>query len=802
MNLYCLFINRLPARLLSIVMAFWVSVLFVGVLRVDALGVGQTVPKTILVKPNQSIQSAIQTALPGDTIILDDGVYYQQIRVDKSLVVKAKNGGKATLAGTFPGNLSFSPVSGTSGLYSVSVNWPVKWAMYGDRSLLDYGSLQKLKEFRLLAKRVKNEHPEGYPVPYEGFAWENGKLYVRLLKETDPNTVDLTINRASDADVGITIAAHNVTIDGLRIHLWHQSGITVKEGIENTAVRNCFFDGCFRGVFAADGDTPRRNLLVEYNEFSGKPFYDLRRIDFSYAMWQTLYDANLAVRFLRSDMHGVIARHNYVYQVFDGIECKGGNGPTELVSDFSYNALQMVVDNSFELDTDTKFMNARIHHNFLLDGYTYLSFAPFQAGELLVDHNIFYTSPDKGLSANRWLKNCIHEFADRTIPQRNMTIVNNTVVLGDAQGQSSELYTPCAEGSDKGYDFQNSRIENNIFWLKKSRPYALRGFTFSNSNLVYGSTYQAGHTPDATYAAPGFVSNSPKMDFHLKADSPAVKRGSMRKSGLADASPASADLGAIPQGSTWHFPTPGPSWANPSNMPQRPSMPASLDASWMGLQAAAVPKSTFKVGQLLFEETFENGRSISNWISEIQKPDSSSVAVKNGKLNIDVQGGATVWYKPLLTGNIQIEYDVTVVKQGGANDRVSDLNQFWMASDEQKDSPLGRKGNFSEYDNLRLYYASIGGNNNTTTRFRKYLGTSEKPLAYDYTDKLHLLEPNKTYAIKITVFNGNVRFVVNNNTYFEYADTSPYPSGYFAFRTLSNHMLIDNFRVHKLVQNH
>lgn len=565
-------------------------------------------PQVWSVNPAQSIQAAIETAKPGDIISLEDGVYYQQITVNKALTIKAKNGGGATLSGAFTQGISFSPVSGTPGLYSSSVNWQVKWAMYGDRNLLDYGSLQKLKEFKILARRVKDAYPDGYPIPFEGFAWEKGKLYVRLLDEKDPNTVKLEISRASDSNSGITIAANNVMIDGLRIHIWHEAGIEIKEGIENTSVRNCFFDGCFRGIFAVEGKAPRKNLLVEYNEFSGKPFYDMRRIDTDLRMWAVLYDTNVAVRFLRSNMHGVTARHNYVYQVFDGIECKGGQDTTDVLSDFSYNVVRMVVDNSFEFDTDTRFMKARIHHNFLLDGYTILSFAPFQAGELLVDHNIFYTSPEQGLtskpeeglsfppdhwlknaygafakagepyeglslSSEHWLKNCIHEYADKTIPQRNMTIVNNTVVLGDSPKQSSGLYTPCVEAPDKGFDFQNSIIENNIILIKKSKPYTVRGFTFSKYNLVYGSNYKAIHNPEAIHARPGFMGTGQKMDFHLSPTSAARGSGKGGK-----------DLGAIPYGTKWQFPKPGPSWANTSNMPQRPTLPASIDDSWLGLQ--------------------------------------------------------------------------------------------------------------------------------------------------------------------------------------------------------------------------
>ena len=59
---------------------------------------------------------------------------------------------------------------------------------------------------------------------------------------------------------------------------------------------------------------------------------------------------------------------------------------------------------------------------------------------------------------------------------------------------------------------------------------------------------------------------------------------------------------------------------------------------------------------LLYEEYFDSG-SLDNWKSELQKPDVSVVDIQDGKLNIDVGGGATIWFKHKLDGDVLIEYD-------------------------------------------------------------------------------------------------------------------------------------------------
>jgi len=114
-------------------------------------------------------------------------------------------------------------------------------------------------------------------------------------------------------------------------------------------------------------------------------------------------------------------------------------------------------------------------------------------------------------------------------------------------------------------------------------------------------------------------------------------------------------------------------------------------------------QDSWAAGPLLYEDTFE-GASLQNWIPELEKPDVSVVEIRESRLNIDVGGGATIWFKHRLEGYILIEYDVMVIENGGPNDRVSDLNQFWMASDPANTNLFTRTGTFTQYGNLRLYY--------------------------------------------------------------------------------------------------
>lgn len=206
----------------------------------------------------------------------------------------------------------------------------------------------------------------------------------------------------------------------------------------------------------------------------------------------------------------------------------------------------------------------------------------------------------------------------------------------------------------------------------------------------------------------------------------------------------------------------------------------------------------YKVGKLLYEDNFDG--SLKNWVAEAPVAPGSKVTIEDNKLLIDVNGGATVWLNKKLTGNILIEYKRKVIVDGGKNDRLSDLNQFWMASDPRNKNLFTRSGVFSEYDSLQLYYVGFGGNTNSTTRFRKYTGNGERVLYEDLTDKAHLLEPNKEYAIKIVVYNNITRFYVDGEEYFSFKDPTPLQEGYFGFRTVQSRQEIDDFKVYRLIK--
>ncbi|HSV16704.1 MAG TPA: DUF6250 domain-containing protein [Tepidisphaeraceae bacterium] len=191
-----------------------------------------------------------------------------------------------------------------------------------------------------------------------------------------------------------------------------------------------------------------------------------------------------------------------------------------------------------------------------------------------------------------------------------------------------------------------------------------------------------------------------------------------------------------------------------------------------------------------------------NWSSELES--GGTVAAADAQLAIDVPAGCTVWFKPMLSGPVMIEYEATAISAGGANDRVSDLNCFWMARDSRSPNDIfgaKRSGKFSDYDALRTYYVGQGGNGNTTTRFRRYIGESKnRPLLpeHDLRGREDMLTPNVPQTIRLIANGSIVQYYRDGKRVFDFQDPQPYTSGWFALRTTKNHMTVRQFRVYRL----
>ena len=220
---------------------------------------------------------------------------------------------------------------------------------------------------------------------------------------------------------------------------------------------------------------------------------------------------------------------------------------------------------------------------------------------------------------------------------------------------------------------------------------------------------------------------------------------------------------------------------------------------------ASIGLSACQAGEVLFQDDFE--KDLSRWVVE-QTP-SGTTKIIDGQLDIDDaagphdKGGCTVWFKEKLKGPVRIQYEATMVQKGGPNDRISDLNCFWMATDPKNPDDLfvdsqKRAGSFPKYDPLRTYYVGYGANENATTRFRRYprsRGDEGLRPEFDLSEAKYLNIPNKTVKIELVADDHTIRFLRDGEVIFTFEDPQPYLEGWFGFRTTRSHIRFDNFKV-------
>jgi len=581
-----------------------------------------TAPAAVItLAPGDDIQKALDRAEPGDTIALQDGVYYQNIVITRGgtpgrpVTLKAAHGGGAAISGAVPrdrANLKFERVEGD--LYKASVSNRVWWAMVGARNLVNYGQLDFLKTFEF------PDQSDGKPTPCipEGFAWQDGTLYIRLDKGADPNAEPVEISRLTDGEIDpdygkpghkghwapdsgfkvpglgclyshsvglIRVTADNVVIEGLRLHMGVGAAVIVHGN--DVTVRDCYITGTHMGICQPDsvalpqhktpGERPinrdhrtGRGLTVEYCEFTAPPGYSASRR----GSWGGLYGANVSAVFMNYGGPRSVVRHNWVYDSSQDHLQPRGNGTTEPedAGEIAYNFLQDCGDDSIEFDSSTP-LNLRMHHNVILDGFCLLSLCPVMGGGLTIDHNLFYRSPENGTGSGPWLK--MGSPWGKGLPTRGVRLIHNTVVQPRT----------CLHWFGEGMPYVDMLMENNIIYVGEAQTWNSPDFPISRHNLYCGPNVKAEHMPQMTHGEQPFVSLNP-IDFRIRPDSAAVDAGAPGKDKeyFHKSAGKAPDLGAIELGEAWQFPRPGPRWATGKEISGRPRLPASLEAKWVGLE--------------------------------------------------------------------------------------------------------------------------------------------------------------------------------------------------------------------------
>ncbi|MGC9317591.1 MAG: DUF6250 domain-containing protein [Armatimonadota bacterium] len=207
----------------------------------------------------------------------------------------------------------------------------------------------------------------------------------------------------------------------------------------------------------------------------------------------------------------------------------------------------------------------------------------------------------------------------------------------------------------------------------------------------------------------------------------------------------------------------------------------------------------YQVGEMLYSDDFSG--DLSGWVAE----GDVEPRITEGRMELRTLTGLTVWFRERLEGNVLIEYERQAEAMAGEYDFCRDLNCFWQATDPEHPDDFWarsqwRNGMFGNYATLTMYYVGYGGGNNTTCRFRRYVGQAPPPEPIHHYDgnPHYLIVPTHVYRFQLVYFDGLVQFIRDGEVIFELDDPEPYESGHFGFRTTHNHEFVDNFRVWRL----
>jgi len=597
---------------------------------------------TVTVGPEQSLQEAADKLQPGDTLVLAQGTYYQSFVLTRSgtagkpITIRAAVPGKVIITGAMETTLKFEQVEGP--IYKTK--WSAKglkdrgtrkvWVVADGRSLYNYTSMEELKT----CKPGKGRDT----TPLEGFLCLDGELYIRLLGGANPNKANVAISRP-DTTVLLEIKGQqHIVIEGLRFHVAPANAILIGSRDDvgrHIVIRDCCFSGAYgaigsRGMRTNDREFGPSDVTVEYCEFSNYPTYDW--LHYSMVLeqpaWRALYHSTLGGNAILpgGNVTAWKIRHCYIHDTFDGIgvACTRVKDPA-LEHEYAYNLMHRCADDNIEFDA-IEYAGVRAHHNVILEGQCLLGLSPVQRGGVTIDHNIIYASPEYGIpwsvifkfstpSANAFWREGFNPLSGITI--RNNTLIN--VKSGVSWGTSTR----------HGKYFKDDNVvANNIIYARdwnfcSGLPWK-EGLGIQKSNLCVGPLIEVGkHAPPGvlcsrskepfvgqeTYfrdvmppSLPGLVDETEiGEEIEIKRASFAVGeqyvRAAAKECGFdaAEYKDVHKDLGAIPPGTKWEFPRPGPRWAVGELAPPRPPLPPSLDPWWVGFSDKPSSAKTVKI---------------------------------------------------------------------------------------------------------------------------------------------------------------------------------------------------------------
>ena len=340
--------------------------------------------ETIVVAPGESIRAAFERAVPGTTVLVRKGVYYETVSGTKSgtpdapITLKGEPGAKvfgsdATLAAGDGWKSEGGP------LYSAQIP-PVNYRIVAHEKLGRLHHHHDLDQLKAETHQCNRTEGEAHKIK-GGWVQDGNRLYVILPDHSDPRKGGVHVS-VRDTCVEL-INSNHVTIEGLELaYAGRTYGACIRcDACSNIRVhQNHIHHFRKRGVLFRG--FPGRNNLVEHNRISDFPVADW---PWSCVKGHDCEDGGIDFK----TEAACVARYNVCSDLFNGIvpSSWGMSPDVSRDTDVYGNVLVRIGDDAIEPDGAA--VNQRYYHNLILGTKTMaFSIAPVDVGPAYFVRNV------------------------------------------------------------------------------------------------------------------------------------------------------------------------------------------------------------------------------------------------------------------------------------------------------------------------------------------------------------------------------------------------------------------------------
>ncbi|MBE7496377.1 MAG: right-handed parallel beta-helix repeat-containing protein [Verrucomicrobiaceae bacterium] len=353
----------------------------------------------ICVTPGGSLREAVSAANAGDTLVIEAGVYHEQVRVEKRLAIKGEAG--AVLDGSSPLKAEWKAVEGMKGVFAAKSDKRLEGLLVGGKFIAEirFDRAQKDGEWHWKTLLTKGTPLSGFEQVRALWMYHSKekRIYLRLENAAPPDKAKLSAVMSNKAL--LEIAAEGVVVEGLSFAAGADA-VRLTEGAKDCVIRRCRVTSYESGGMVITGGAS--NCAIEACDITRgaleewQPTQQNRREN--YEIWRIHKDVGKYDR-VGIELNGAGENNrilnNWLDRVFDGI-CLGDYRAESLDkplpdpdhgrgTEIAFNVIENTRDSGIELGAGC--IDVNVHHNTLRRTHGGFRFKLPRIGPVFIHHN-------------------------------------------------------------------------------------------------------------------------------------------------------------------------------------------------------------------------------------------------------------------------------------------------------------------------------------------------------------------------------------------------------------------------------